>query len=80
MKDKDEKVEKRDKEVEKIWEFEFILISKNRNIIPLAYHEGKEFESLVSIWLLFKYSFLQPVLPHRISAIASLISDCLFII
>ena len=49
MQDKDEKVEKRDKEVEKIREFEFILVSKNRNIIPLAYHEGKEFECLVSI-------------------------------
>ena len=49
MQDKDEKVEKRDKEVEKIRKFEFILVSKNRNIIRLAYHEGKEFESLVSI-------------------------------
>lgn len=49
MQGKDEKVEKRDKEVEKIREFEFILIRKNRNIIRLAYHEGKEFECLVSI-------------------------------
>ena len=49
MQDKDEKVEKRDKEVEKIREFEFILIRKNRNIIRLAYDEEKEFECLVSI-------------------------------
>ena len=44
LQDKAEKVEKSDKAVEIIHEFEYIIRSKNRNIIRSAYQQGKIFD------------------------------------
>ena len=49
LQDKTEKVEKSDEAAKIIREFEYIIKSKNRNIISLAYQQGKVFECLTSV-------------------------------
>ena len=49
LQDKGEKVEKSDETAEIIREFEYIIRSKNRNIIWLAYQQSKVFLCLISV-------------------------------
>ena len=48
-----EKVKKSNQAVEMIRKSEYIIRSKNRNIIWLANQQGKVFECFLSVWLLF---------------------------
>ena len=48
-----EKVKKSNEAAEMIRKSEYIIRSKNRNIIWLANQQGKVFECFVSVWLPF---------------------------
>ena len=62
LQDKAEKVEKSDEAAEIIRQYEYIVRSKNRNIIGLAYQQDKAFVRLITF---FGIAYLQPALPHR---------------